>query len=101
MDKCLRPQVFDTDVNAADSSEKWRHWKRTFQSYVRLIENVTDQDELDILVNLLDTSVYLYVSECGTFDEAVARLDSSYVKPVNEVFARNRLNTCQQTHGES
>ena len=22
MDKCLRPQVFDTDVNAADSSEK-------------------------------------------------------------------------------
>ena len=52
-------------------------------------------------MNLLDTSVYSYVSECGTFDEAVARLDSSYVKPVNEVFTCHRLNTCQQTQGES
>ena len=52
-------------------------------------------------MNLLDTSVYSYVSECGTFDWAVARLDSSYVKPVNEVFARHRVNTCQQTQGES
>ena len=32
---------------------------------------------------------------------ALARLDGAFVKPVNEVFARYRLNTCRQNVGES
>ena len=29
------------------------------------------------------------------------RLNQSYIKPINEVFARHRLNTCQQNSVES
>ena len=56
---------------------------------------------MDILVSLLDTSVYSYISECQTFDLALARLDGAFVKPVNKVFARYRLNICRQNVGES
>ena len=50
---------------------------------------------------MLDTSVYSYISEYQTFDSALARLNGAFVKPVNEVFARYRLNTCRQNVGES
>ena len=66
--KCLRPQVFDPGVNASNSARKWKHWKKMFDNYVARINKVTDQDKLDILISLLDTSVYGYISECETFD---------------------------------
>ena len=72
-----------------------------FDNYVARINEVTDQDKLDILISLLDTSVYGYISECETFDTAMARLNSAYIKLVNEVYARHRLNTCQQNPRES
>ena len=65
------------------------------------IERVTDQDKLDILISLLDTSVYSYISENANFNDAIARLEGLYVKPVNEVYARHRLNTCKQNPGDS
>ena len=36
------------------------------------------------------------VSECRTFAKAITLLDSTYVKRVNEVFVRHRLNTSRQ-----
>ena len=99
--KCLRPQIFETDVNAPDSAKKWKHWKKTFENYISRIEGATARDKLDILVSLLDTSVYSYVSECDAYDDAVVRLENTYVKPVNEIFARHRLNTCKQNPDES
>jgi len=79
----------------------WLYWKRTLQSYLRIIEDVTDEVKLDILVSLLDTSVYMYIADCPTFEAAIARLDEVYVKPINEVFARHKLSTCCQEMGES
>ena len=38
MDKCLRPQIFDTDANSEEGPRKWLHWKRTFESFIRRIE---------------------------------------------------------------
>jgi len=55
---------------------------------------------LDILISLLDSTVYEYIRECSTYEDAIACLDNVFVKPVNEVFARHRLNTCQQKPGE-
>ena len=65
------------------------------------IEGATARDKLDMLVSLLDTSLYSYVSECDAYDEAVARLENAYVLPVNEIFAQHRLNTCEQNPDES
>ena len=95
MNKCLRPQVFDGDASSPEGARKWLHWRRTFQSYIGRIDNVTDADKLDMLINLVDTTVYSYISECTEYDDAIAKLNSAYVKPVNEIFARYRLSSCQ------
>ena len=65
------------------------------------IEKATAHDKLDILVRLLDTSIYAYVRECDAYDDAAARLENAYVKPINKIFARRRLNTCEQNSDES
>jgi len=85
MDTCLKPHVFDTAVNAVDSSRKWKHRKRTFVSYTARLANITAADKLAILVNLFDTSVYAYISECTTYADAISKLDEAYIKCVNEV----------------
>ena len=87
----MKPLIFGAGVNSPDSANKWRHWKRTFQSYLRRIEGATDKDKLDILISFVNTSVYVYVSECRTLDETITLLNSAHVKRVNDVFARHRL----------
>ena len=89
------------DTNSPDGPRNWRHWKRFFQSYIRRIEGVTDADKLDILISLLHASVYAYIRDCETYGDAMTCLDNSFLKPVNEVFARHRLNICQKKVGES
>ena len=92
MDKYLRPQVFGVKVDSSESSKIWLHWKRALLSYLRRIEDVADEVKLDILVSLLDTSACMYIADCPTFEAAI---------PINEVFARHKLNTCRQEMGES
>ena len=101
MDKCLKPPIFDATTNAADSSRKWKRWKRSFLAFTSTIKDANDADKLDPLFNLLDTSVYAYISECTTYKEAISELDDAHIKRVNEVYARYRLSTCRQNTGES
>ena len=101
MNKSLRPQVFGADASSQEGSRKWLHWRRTFESYVRRLDNANDRDKLDILINLVDSNVYAYISECTTYADAVDKLNRAYVKPINEVFARHRLNTSRQDLTES
>jgi len=72
-----------------------------FQSHIQRIEGVTDADKFDILISLLHASVYAYIRDCETYGDAMACLGNTFLKPVNEVFARHRLNICQQKVGES
>ena len=101
MDKRLRPPIFDADASNSESSSKWKHWKKMFESYVRRIADITGQDKLDMLVSLLDTSVYVHISKSQSYEEAIRLLHGAYIKPVNEIYARHRLNTSKQKGGES
>ena len=101
MDKCLRPQIFDTDANSEEGPRKWLHWKRTFESFIRRVDGATDRDKLDLLINFIETNVYSYITECTTYADALNKLECAYVKPVNEIYARHRLNTSRQNEGES
>ncbi|KAK3885091.1 hypothetical protein Pcinc_010642 [Petrolisthes cinctipes] len=48
-----------------------------------------------------EASVYETISECTTYVDANSTLQSHYVKPTNEVFARYRLGTRRQQIGET
>ena len=96
MDKCLRPQIFDADANSEEGPRKWLHWKRTFESFIRRVDGATDRDKLDLLINFIETNVYSYITECTTYADALNKLECAYVKPVNEIYARHRLNTSRQ-----
>jgi len=94
-------KTFSTPADSASSANRWEHWKRILENYLSRLAEITAQDKLDILISLLDSTVYEYIRECSTYDDAMACLDNVFVKPVNEVYARHRLNTCQQKPGES
>ena len=93
--------MFDGDASSLENARKWLHWRQTFQSYIGRIDDATDADKLDMLINLVDTTLYSYISECTEYGDAKAELNSAYVKPVNEILARYRLSSCQQEMGET
>lgn len=100
MDKILRPERFDADPNVQSASVIWKHWFRTFNTFITKAET-TERDKLDILINYVAPTVYEYIAECKTFDSAISTLERIYVKPKNEVFARHLLSTCKQETGQS
>ena len=98
MDKCLRPQIFDIDANSEEGPRKWLLWKRTFESFIRRIDRATDRDNLDLLINFIDTNVYLYIAECITYADALNKLECAYVKPVNELRLNHVFNKARSLH---
>ena len=100
MDKFLRPDRFEANLDSSDSMKEWKHWYRTFQNFVSAIK-VHRSQKLNILINYIGPSVYEYISECSDYDTAIETLEQLYVKPKNEVFARHILTTRRQGPSES
>ncbi|KAJ8887174.1 hypothetical protein PR048_013389 [Dryococelus australis] len=63
--------------------------------------SLTSKKLLTVLINFVSLAVYEHLSDCGTYDEAIAVLENIYVKPVSEVFGRHKLKTRSQEPGES
>ena len=101
MEKSLRPERFKADPTALDAVKRWKHWYRTFSSYIVSLTGVSEANKLNALNNHVDFTVYEYISECATYEDAIACLERIYVKPVNLVFARHLLSTSKQQVGES
>ena len=75
MDKCLRPQIFDTDANSEEGPRKWFCWKKTFENFIRKNDGATDRNKHDLLINFFDTNIYSYVTECTTYADALNKLE--------------------------
>lgn len=108
MEKLLRPSRLDIDPNSSTAANEWRHWHKTFTNF---IEDCTDKasqtkgckppNKLRTLINCVSHSVYQYIEECTTYDDAISTLKKLYVKTPNEIFARHLLATRRQKAGES
>ncbi|KAI0979711.1 hypothetical protein GJ496_004976 [Pomphorhynchus laevis] len=61
------------------------------------IKDLEDGDRIEVLINMVSPTVYNYISECDSFDEAIKRLEQLYVNPRNELFARYKLRTHRQS----
>ena len=121
MDKYLKPSRFDCDPNAVGADKQFKHWLQTFQNFVDTIKTpttatttgaattgdaapeVVDLETLKLrtLTNYIAANVYEFIGDCSTYTSAIETLEKIYVKPVNEIFARYKLATCQQSEGES
>ena len=100
MDKYLKPDRLDEDPNSNTAAQQWRHWHRTFKSF---LEQLASQgpNKLDVLINHVSPKVYAYIADCADYDSAITVLESLYVKPKNDVYARHLLATRKQEAGES
>jgi len=100
MEKHLAPVKLSIDPNSPTSSIEWNHWNRTFANFVQ-VAKPNEAEKLNLLINYVVPSIYVHISECLTFDDAIRNLHNLYCKPINEVFARHKLFTCQQQSGET
>lgn len=99
MERILRPERLNLCPNEESVGLKWGHWINTFQNFLSSIDTV-ESDKLKILINFVSPSVYEFISECNTYEDAIEVLKTIYVKPVNEIFARHKLKTRRQEAGE-
>ena len=90
MDKILKPDKLSIDPNSSTASKQWRHWIRTFKSYIsRFVDNGSEDsngDKLAALISCATPDVFEYIDSCETYDEAEAVLQRLYVKQPNEIF---------------
>ncbi|XP_064080666.1 uncharacterized protein LOC135197536 [Macrobrachium nipponense] len=82
------------------AAKEWKHWHQTFTNFIEESGDAAP-DKLRALVNCVSPSVYELIEDCSTFESAIAKLESAYVKLPNEVFARHVFATRRQQSGES
>ena len=77
--------------------------RKTFESYLASFsqDERDAMDMLQVLVNSLTFEVYVYIEECVDYDEAMATLQTIFVKTSNEMFAPHKLATARQQPGQS
>ena len=96
MEKLLVPEKLTIDPDLEDSTERWTHWKQRLNNYLSLQTDATDQSKLFLLINLISTKLFRLIKDCDTFDAAIKKLESTFVRQTNILFARFQLHTCRQ-----
>ena len=101
MDRILKPDKLSIDPNSPTASKQWKHWIRTFNSYVsRFVSGSSsaaeDGDKLAALVSCATADIFEYFDHCSTFVEAEEVLKKLYVKKPNEIYVRHLLSTAKQ-----
>ncbi|GFX92370.1 uncharacterized protein TNCV_787161 [Trichonephila clavipes] len=98
MEQLLKPERFDIDPTCSNSETKWRHWKRNFLGGIKTI---TEENKLPLLCNYVTSNVYQFINDCTTYAQAIAILDSLFIKKRNVIFARHCLSTRNQQTEET
>ena len=101
MDKLLKPAKLAIDVNSGSAAKQWRHWLKTFQSYVSLYSDAYSEVKLAALINCATPEVFEHFDHCESYEEAEATLEKLFVKQPNEIFARHLLRTEKQRVNQS
>ena len=78
MEKYLRPERFNVNLNQATASKEWLHWYRTLQNFYAAAETEPN-DKLNMLINFVSPNVYEYIADCASFDKAIIVLTTLYV----------------------
>ncbi|GFW02169.1 uncharacterized protein TNCV_4144351 [Trichonephila clavipes] len=101
MEQLLKPERFYIDPTCSNSEIKWRHWKKTFENFLGGIKTITEENKLPLLCNYVTSNVYQFINDCTTYAQAIAILDSLFIKKRNVIFARHCLSTRNQQTEET
>ena len=94
MAKFLKPSRLDIDPNSTTAAKEWKHWLRTFENFIQECGSGEDApDKLRFLINCTSSTVFDFIEDCTTYEEAKQVLQELYAKPKNEIFARYLLST--------
>ena len=99
MERFMKPDRLGIDPNSTDTEKTYNHWLRTFYNFVSTVDD--NSIKLNLLINHIEPNVYEFISECDDFEQATSILESIYLKPKNEIFARHILSTRKQKPSES
>ena len=102
MDKILKPERFNQDPNSPLAAKEWKFWYRTFKNYLDVIQTLgLLLDKFNVLLGHIDQTVYDYIENCNTYEEAIQILKDIYVKTTNKIFAYDLLWSYYQKPNES
>ena len=98
--KILAPEKLATEPNESSAEKHYRHWKRTFENF---LQDCGDNapDKLRCLTRYVSADVFERFADATSYDDAISVLDSLYIRPKNEVFARHQLSIRTEKHNEN
>ena len=100
MDKVLRPERLDTDPNSGTAAKEWLHWRRTFENFMAVLPQ-EGLDKLAVLSNFVSPSIFQHIEDCTDYETSIETLQTLFIKPKNEIFARHLLATRKQAPTET
>ena len=96
LSKVMKPPRLDILPSAIDANRVFKHWRFIFKGFVEH----TSQNKLVILATCVSHEVFELIQECTSFDEAMRKLESAYIKPKSEIIARFNLQNLKQAPEE-
>ena len=84
--KALRPRLFSADPESGDSKRQWIHWHKSFTSNVAQMENVSEANKFNLLVNYIDAAVYELIAEATSYENAITILSNTYARTSSPIF---------------
>ncbi|XP_066963203.1 uncharacterized protein [Macrobrachium rosenbergii] len=100
MERALRPERLDILPTSPDAARVFKHWLFIFSRYKNATEGTNDV-YLGMLANALSPENFELISDCSTYDDAIAKLNKVFIQPANEIVSRHRLATRRQMSGET
>ncbi|GFY23919.1 putative retrovirus-related pol polyprotein from transposon opus [Trichonephila clavipes] len=75
--------------------------KKTFENFLGGIKTITEENKLPLLCNYVTSNVDQFINDYKTYAQAIAILDSLFIKKRNVIFARHCLSTRNQQTKET
>ena len=100
MSKLLKPSILDVDPSSPTAKEEYKHWKRTLESFFRAAGD-EQVNKLDAVINFISPRIYTLISDAATYEAALEKLQSLYMKEKHIIFSRYQLLTKKQEAGQS
>jgi len=101
----------DLDCRSPSAAERWKHWLKIFDNY---LEDARERmprpadgaeqplhNKLRMLINFVSAEIHKLVEDCTSYDAAKAKLEETFNKTPNAIYALYQLTTGKQEVGAS